>query len=109
MVALELRRAGYFDRVAAGVVFTGGSSLLRGLPELTEAKLGIPARVGRPLGYTGLADLIGGPAYATAIGLVEYALDGRDRPGELMSASFDVPVGGLLRRIASLGRALMPN
>ena len=55
---IELRRAGYFDTIGAGVVFTGGSSQLRGLAELAEAKLGIPARVGFPLGYNGMADLI---------------------------------------------------
>jgi cell division protein FtsA len=109
MTALELKRAGYFDRVAAGLVFTGGSSQLRGLAELAEAKLGIPARVGRPHGYSGLSDLIGTPAFATSIGLVEYALQGRERPLEAAGASFEAPMGGLFRRLASLGRALMPE
>ena len=46
MIALELKRAGYYDRIAAGLVLTGGASLLRGFPEIAEAKLGIPARLG---------------------------------------------------------------
>jgi cell division protein FtsA len=109
MVALELKRVGYLDRVAAGLVLTGGTAQLRGLPEVAEARLGIPARLGRPHGYSGLSDLIGTPAFATSIGLVEYALGGRERVVESTGAAFEVPVGGFFRRLASLGRALMPQ
>ena len=109
MVALELKRVGYLDRLAAGLVLTGGTAQLRGLPEVAESRLGIPARLGRPHGYSGLSDLIGTPAFATSIGLVEYALGGRERVVESTSAAFEVPVGGIFRRLASLGRALMPQ
>ncbi len=111
MVAVELKRVGYYDKLAAGLVLTGGTSQLRGFAEFAEARLGIPARLGRPAGYSGLSDLIGTPAFATSIGLVEYALGGRERVLEPASAgpSFDVPVGGFFRRLASLGRALMPE
>jgi cell division protein FtsA len=110
MVALELKRAGYLDKIAAGLVLTGGSSQLRGLPEVAEARLGLPARLGRPHGYSGLNDIIGTPAYATAIGLVEFALGDRERAVETSGAGFEVPaMGGLFRRLASFGRALMPQ
>lgn len=109
MVALELKRVGYLDRLAAGLVLTGGTAQLRGLPEIAETRLGIPARLGRPHGYSGLSDLIGTPAFATSIGLVEYALGGRERVVESTGAAFEVPVGGFFRRLASLGRALMPQ
>ncbi len=109
MVGLELKRAGYLDKIAAGLVLTGGSSQLRGLPEMAESRLGIPARLGRPHGYSGLTDLIGTPAYATSIGLVEYVLGGRERPVATNGTGFEVPVGGLFKRLASLGRALMPQ
>ncbi len=109
MIEVELKRAGYFDTIGAGVVFTGGSSQLRGLAELAEAKLGIPARIGFPQGYNGLTDLIGSPAYATSIGLVEYALQGSERPVELAPAGFEMPVGGFFRRIFAIGRAVLPQ
>ncbi len=109
MVALELKRVGYLDRIAAGLVLAGGSSQLRGLPEVAENRLGIPARLGRPHGYSGLSDLIGTPAFATSIGLVEYAFGGRERVIETAGPAFEMPVGGLFRRIASIGRALMPQ
>ncbi len=109
MVALELKRVGYLDRIAAGLVLAGGSSQLRGLPEVAENRLGIPARLGRPHGYSGLSDLIGTPAFATSIGLVEYAFGGRERVIETAGPAFEMPVGGIFRRIASIGRALMPQ
>lgn len=110
MVAVELKRVGYYDKLAAGLVLTGGTSQLRGLAEVAEARLNIPARLGKPRGYHGLSDLIGTPAFSTSIGLVEYALSGRERVAESNPGpSFDVPVGGIFRRLASLGRALMPQ
>ncbi len=110
MVAVELKRVGYYDRLAAGLVLTGGTSQLKGLAEVAEARLGIPARLGKPAGYSGLSDLIGSPAFSTSIGLVEYALGARERVVESAPGpSFDVPVGGIFRRLASLGRALMPQ
>jgi cell division protein FtsA len=109
MIEIELKRAGYLETVAAGLVLTGGTSQLRGLPEVVEARLGLPARLGEPRGYSGLTDLIGSPAYSTAIGLVEYALRGRERPLDTPSMHFEMPAGGLWRRLASIGRALMPE
>lgn len=113
MVMIELKRAGYLDRIAAGLVLTGGSSNLRGLAEVAEARLGIPARVGKPVRYMGLADIIGSPAYATSIGLVQHALAGRERAPEPAMAGggmhFEAPVGGFFRRLASIGKSLMPQ
>jgi cell division protein FtsA len=109
LVGLELRRSGYLDRIAAGLVLTGGGSQLRGLAELAEARLGIPARVGHPRGYSGLTDLIGSPAYATAIGLVEYALGDPERAPAPAGARFEAPAGGIFRRLLSIGRALIPE
>ena len=108
-VEIELKRAGYFDRLAAGVVLTGGTALLPGLAQFAEVRLGIPARIGNPSGYLGLSDLIGTPAYATSIGLAEHALRGSERPVELTHAGMEMPAGGVLRRILAIGRALMPQ
>jgi cell division protein FtsA len=108
-IEIELKKSGYLDKVAAGLVLTGGTSQLRGIAQFAEARLGLPARVGVPLGYAGLSDLVGTPAYATSIGLAEYALRGSDRPSELVHAGFDLPAGGFFRQILAIGRALMPH
>lgn len=109
MAALELKRAGYIDRIAAGLVLTGGTSQLRGLAELAELRLDIPARVGRPHGCSGLTELISTPAYATATGLVKYSLGRTEPVTPLARPSFETPVGGFFRRLAALGRGLMPQ
>ncbi|MBP6964253.1 MAG: cell division protein FtsA [Armatimonadetes bacterium] len=72
MVREHVEKAGCADRVPAGIVLTGGGSLLRGLPELVEQAVGMAARVGSPTGVTGLVESVSSPACATAVGLVEF-------------------------------------
>lgn len=109
MIEVELKRAGYFDRIAAGLVLTGGASQLAGLAELAERRLGLPVRTGKPRGFNGMSDLIGSPAYSTSIGLVEYALQGAEPEPENAGISFEIPAAGIFKRIASIGRSLMPQ
>jgi cell division protein FtsA len=72
MVHGEIARSGYEDRLASGVVITGGQSLLEGMQELAEEVLGLPVRRGVPKGVGGLVDVVKAPAYATGVGLVLY-------------------------------------
>ena len=109
IVAVELKRAGYLDKVAAGLVITGGTGCLPGLAELAEERLEIPARIGVPLGCSGLTDLVNTPAYATAAGLVSYSLRGGDWNPESSGAVSDRSSQGLLKRLATFGKALMPQ
>ena len=60
--------------LAAGVVLTGGTSQMRGLTELAERVLGLPARVGVPHRLSGLTDIALDPRLATAVGLVRHAV-----------------------------------
>lgn len=66
---------GYGDMLASGVVITGGTTLLDGMPEHAEAILGLQVRRGAPTGIGGLIDVVRSPAYATAVGLVKYGAD----------------------------------
>ncbi|MEW6776630.1 MAG: cell division protein FtsA [Bdellovibrionota bacterium] len=68
----EIVRSGYKDVLAAGMVLTGGASLLEGLEPLAERVTGLPARIGRPLGIGGLVDVVNSPLYGTGVGLVLY-------------------------------------
>ncbi len=74
LVAREIKRAGYEERVASGVVITGGTSLLRGMVEVAERVLDLPVRRGTPTNLGGLADIVNNPMYATGVGLILYAL-----------------------------------
>ena len=67
-----LSESGYIEMLHAGVVLTGGSTLLDGMAELAEEILNMPVRRATPFGVGGLADVVKSPAYATAVGLVKY-------------------------------------
>jgi cell division ATPase FtsA len=56
------------------VVITGGAARLEGIAEVGEEIFGMPVRVGIPTGVTGLADMVAGPEYATAVGLNIFGL-----------------------------------
>ena len=68
----EVLRSGFEEMLGAGVVLTGGGSLLDGLPELGERVFQLPVRRGAPIGVGGLVEVVGSPVYATAVGLAIY-------------------------------------
>ncbi len=72
LIYQEMVRSGYDDLVTSGVVATGGSSLLPGVPEILEQVFNMPARVGYPANVGGLKEIVDSPMYATAVGLVLY-------------------------------------
>lgn len=72
LVDREIKNSGYGDLIPAGVVITGGSSLMMGMVEISEQIFDLPVRVGIPTGIGGLADVVNGPEYATGVGLLLY-------------------------------------
>jgi cell division protein FtsA len=78
-VALDVRRAGFMQQVAAGVVVTGGSSLMEGVPELAEQLFDLPVRLGMPTGVGGLKEVVSSPMYSTGVGLVLYGAEHREQ------------------------------
>ena len=74
LVVRDLKRAGFQDAAAAGIVVTGGSSIMEGMPELAERVFDQPVRRGIPGPVGRLADLVGSPIHATAVGLAVYGL-----------------------------------
>jgi cell division protein FtsA len=95
LVARDLARAGLQDVAAAGVVVTGGTSIMQGVPELAEQIFDLPVRRGAPGGIGGLADVVKSPIYSTAVGLARYGARGQ-RSGAPIDAS-DGPLGHRLR------------
>ena len=72
LVNRELIKSGYENRISSGLVITGGSAILPGMPELAEQIFNLPVRRGVPQGIGGLADVVNSPIYATGVGLVKY-------------------------------------
>jgi len=98
LVARELARAGFQDAATAGVVVTGGTSIMEGVPELAEGIFDQPVRRGVPIGIGGLVDVIESPIYATAVGLALYGRHSRS-PGESGGAAGSTPMGRLTRLV----------
>jgi cell division protein FtsA len=72
LVQAELRRSGFEDLIAAGIVLTGGTSKMEGVVELAEEIFHMPVSIGKPGNVTGLTDIVRNPIYATAVGLLQY-------------------------------------
>jgi len=79
----EIKKTEYADLLAAGVVLTGGSAMIQGLPELAEQVFDMPVRIGLPKGVTGLTDAVNNPMFATGTGLVIYGYRNRSKKGML--------------------------
>ena len=73
MIYIDVKRAGFDDMVAAGLVLSGGTASLPGICELSELVLRLPVRTGVPRGIHGLSDSLNSPAYATSVGLLHWA------------------------------------
>lgn len=69
----ELKRSGFEELIAAGVVLTGGGSKIDGVIELAEEVFHCPVRLGVPHYVTGLADVVRNPVYSTAVGLLLFS------------------------------------
>ncbi|RMG96693.1 MAG: cell division protein FtsA [Chloroflexi bacterium] len=74
LILQEIKRSGYDGLLPAGIVLTGGAAQLRGITEVAERVLNVPARVAQPKNLIGLVDSLHSPAYATSIGLLHWAL-----------------------------------
>ncbi len=72
LIQAELRRSGFEDLIAAGIVLTGGSSKMEGVVELAEEIFHMPVRIGIPQHVSGLADVVKNPIYSTGVGLLLF-------------------------------------
>ena len=74
MVAQEVKHSGYDGMLPAGLILTGGGSLMPGIRKLANRVTGMPTRIGKPERMVGLTDKISSPAFATSVGLLQWAI-----------------------------------
>jgi cell division protein FtsA len=80
IAAMEIKRSGYSRHLSAGVVLTGGGSLVKGAADLAREVLGLPVKIGIPGGFSaGLVREIENPIYATCVGLVLHGLRHKEK------------------------------
>ncbi|MBU4035544.1 MAG: cell division protein FtsA, partial [Proteobacteria bacterium] len=72
LIKREIYKAEMENLIHSGVVLTGGSALLNDVTEIAESVFNLPTRLGKPIGITGLVDVVNNPMYATGVGLVVY-------------------------------------
>jgi len=70
LVLAALRRSGFNDLIASGIVLTGGASKVNGLTELAEQVFQLPIRLGMPQNIGGMIEAVNNPVYATGVGLL---------------------------------------
>lgn len=73
LVQSELRKSGFEELIAAGIVLTGGTSKIEGAVELAEEIFHMPVRLAKPTGVKGMSDILNNSIYATGVGLLQYA------------------------------------
>lgn len=103
MILQEVEGSGYDGLLPAGIVLTGGGSQLRGICDVAQRVLNVPARVGAPRSLVGLVDVLRSPAYATSVGLLRWAISDSNayRP-RVRQAEWG-------RRLGSFFRAILPE
>ncbi len=107
MAKENISKAGYEIAMPAGIVLTGGSSLLRDLTKFTQSTLGVAARIGYPSGLSGMTDEISDPAYACVQGLIKHAMDDDvDVSGGGEKGKVDVK--GVFGKIVNWFKSLLP-
>ncbi|MFC4350017.1 cell division protein FtsA [Fodinicurvata halophila] len=80
LVRSRLEASGFDKLGGRRVVLTGGAAQLPGMGDLAALVLDKQVRVGRPIHLNGLAESTSGPAYTTAAGLLNYALEAEMAP-----------------------------
>ncbi len=81
LVRNELKRNGFLDMCAAGIVITGGTAKMEGAVELAEEVFHLPVRLGAPQHVSGLGDVVRNPIHATGVGILLYARDSKAQGG----------------------------
>ncbi len=74
LIQREVAKSGFGDALGAGVVITGGCTLLEGMPELAEFIFEMPVKRGVPYGVGGLRDVVNSPKFATGVGLLKFGI-----------------------------------
>jgi cell division protein FtsA len=99
LVKKNLRNADVLEALCAGCVLTGGGSMLRGMLDITESQLRVPARTGVPVRLSHMPGELVHPSFSATIGMILYtqrtrmstATQGgtwRSRFGEMFGGSF---------------------
>jgi cell division protein FtsA len=103
----ELKRIGRSGLLPAGVVLSGGGAQLPGVVEVAKKRLRLPARIGRPKSFPGVAQDTSDPGFAIVFGLVQWALDQEQKTASRPSLSLP-DVGQTVSNIKDWFKTFLP-
>lgn len=86
LIQKEIQSSGYADLLSAGIVLTGGTTLLPGLTELGDFLFEMPLKRGVPLRLGGLKEVVNSPKYSTAVGLIKFGAQELEKGGHSPSS-----------------------
>lgn len=98
LVRKQLVKSDYYEVLGAGVILTGGTSLVDGILDASEEVISMPTRLGLPEGVGGLQDYVDDPRMATAVGLIRYAAD-MIAKGGVPRSSTDASFGSIVGKV----------
>jgi cell division protein FtsA len=107
MVRSRLEAAGFDKAAGRRVVLTGGAAQLQGVRDLAALVLDKQVRLGRPVGFQGLPEATGGPAFSACAGLLRYGLHNHSAESQAKAARRAEVVGD--SRMARVGAWLRKN
>jgi cell division protein FtsA len=109
MTITEVKRNTELELVSAGLVITGGTARLPRIDVLAEQVTGLPARVGAPSHIFGLVDELHDPAFATGVGLLQWAVGAQEIAPLSRERAGPTALDGLFKKISSWVRVLLPE
>ena len=72
---MRMMGANYAQKLPAGLILTGGGSLIAGTDKIAAEVFGFPVQVRGPRGVNGLSSMVQSPIFATGVGLVLYGVN----------------------------------
>lgn len=112
LVFEEIEKSGYGHSIPSGVVVTGGGALTVGLIDMGKKVLGLPMRMGKPTGVTGLIDEVISPQFATTVGLILYGqrniMRGDTKGKDFNKMLKDISFGDQLTKVKDLLKQFIP-
>ena len=113
-IGKEIKKSGYGGLTPAGIVLCGGGAETLGLIEAARRNLAMQARIGMPIGISGLIDEITTPSYATSVGIVLHGVKSAgqtkekftlDKVGKMVGR---FPIQGIAGKITDLIKSFLP-
>lgn len=101
----EMVKSGAKAMVNAGVVMTGGTSMLANILDLAEQIFDLPVRIGYPRNIGGVVDIVNTPQCATGVGLVIYGM--KSESERILHERIPRGIGGLAQRLKGLFGRIM--